>query len=43
MFADPGEGPLDHPPPGQNLESFDIVGAFDNLNREGQTMFRPID
>lgn len=41
VLADPREGPLDHPDAGADVESGTATYAFDDLNTQGENMFRP--
>jgi hypothetical protein len=41
VFGDPSDCSLDDPAAGQNHESGDLVGAFDDFDGERQYGFRP--
>lgn len=43
VLVDPGEGPLDHPDPGPDVESGTAGDAFDDLNPKGDNLVRPAD
>ena len=41
VLADPREGPLDHPDVRADVKSGTAWFAFDDLNAQGENMFRP--
>ncbi len=41
VLADPREGELDHPHAGAEVESGTAWFAIDDLNSQGENMFRP--
>src|SRR5215469_1387281 len=41
VAGDPGQGPLDHPAAGQDLEGVLVVGAFDDLDGQLEVGGRP--